>query len=101
MASHASGSRVIYEFANVVDHVEPRLHLYLDGDNGLQLYPAQDTSMHSSHLNIPFPISQHILQSALPSSAQDTNSPESLEVDGRSLALAEDVTSCVLSFQHL
>ncbi|KAM5543773.1 hypothetical protein V8D89_002390 [Ganoderma adspersum] len=91
LASHASGSRVIYEFANVVDHVEPRLHLYLDGDNGLQLYHPQDTSMHSSHLSIPFPISQHILQSALPSSAQDTNSPESLDVDGRSLA--EDVTS--------
>ncbi len=99
LAPHASGPRVIYEFANVVDHVEPRLHLYLDDGDVLQSYPAQTTSMHSSRLNIPFPISQHILQLALSPSAQDTNTLDSFEIDGHSVA--EAVTSCVLfSFDY-
>ncbi|PIL27215.1 hypothetical protein GSI_10359 [Ganoderma sinense ZZ0214-1] len=88
---HASGSRVIYEFADVVDHVEPRLHLYLDGDDGLPSYPIDATPVHSSRLNIPLPISQHILQLALPPSAQATDTLDSLEVDSHSVA--EDTAS--------
>ncbi|KAI1787213.1 SPX domain-containing protein [Ganoderma leucocontextum] len=90
LAPHASGPRVVYEFADVVDHVEPRLHLYLDDDDVLQSYPIQSIPMNSSGLNIPLPISQHILQLALSPSTQD---PDTLDSFGDDHFLAEDVTS--------
>ena len=96
---HPPGSRVIYEFADVVDHVEPRLHLYLDGADGLPSYSTDATLMRSSRLNIPFPISQHILQFALPPSAQVTDTLNSLELDSHSRT--EDLASYALSFLRL
>ena len=95
---HASGSRVIYEFPNVVDHVEPRLHLYLNDDNVLQSYPAETTSTHSLGISMPFPISPHMLQVAL-SSAQDHITLDPFEDDGHFRVAS--VTSCVLYYPPL
>ncbi|KAI0354010.1 hypothetical protein OH77DRAFT_1426416 [Trametes cingulata] len=96
--AHAHGPRVIYEFANVQDHVEPRLRLRLDPDPDPDPEllssdsPGPSSAPSRSDLTISLPISQDLLRAALTSSAseqpsggQDYPDTELAAVDATSL----------------
>ncbi|KAI0368509.1 hypothetical protein BV20DRAFT_969138 [Pilatotrama ljubarskyi] len=71
----ATGPRVIYEFANVQNHVEPRLRLCLDPDPDSQPSPSDAAGPSSaaprSDLTISLPIPPDVLRAALGSSASE------------------------------
>ncbi|KAH9855529.1 SPX domain-containing protein [Lenzites betulinus] len=73
---HASaGSRVIYELANVADHVEPRLRLRLDSsDDPPTTDSASPSSPPKSETLVSLPIPQEFIISALGSSVHQHQS---------------------------
>ncbi|KAI0764625.1 SPX domain-containing protein [Fomes fomentarius] len=60
------GPRVVYELAHVADHVEPRLHLYLDED-ALPVDPSSSRT-NLSNVTIDLPLPPSVLQVASMSS---------------------------------
>ncbi len=58
-----SGPRVVYELAHVADHVEPRLHVYLQPQD-----PSSSSTAQPSAVTIPLPLSQNAVQLALAAS---------------------------------
>ncbi|TFK86301.1 hypothetical protein K466DRAFT_600460 [Polyporus arcularius HHB13444] len=68
-----SGPRVVYELAHVADHVEPRLHVYLQPQD-----PSSSSTAQPSAVTIPLPLSQNAVQLALAASTslEAADSPE-------------------------
>ncbi|KAI0654969.1 SPX domain-containing protein [Cubamyces menziesii] len=74
-----TGPRIIYEFATVDDHVEPRLRLCLHSDDlPPSDAPGPSSSPLRSDVNIVLPISPDVIRTAL-GSAVSTDTPESSE----------------------
>ncbi|RPD52717.1 hypothetical protein L226DRAFT_550861 [Lentinus tigrinus ALCF2SS1-7] len=77
--SGSSGPRVVYELAHVADHVEPRLHVYLQDQ--IPSEPSSSSSpSHSSALTVSLPIPENAIRLALtmptPSQVLDTESAD-------------------------